>query len=583
MKFQLVILLAIISTCPALCPTKCTCTQDQKNRKTVLCKDGGLIGPLTLQNVSEDTQILKITAPDDNSNMLTMSPVFHSFKQLEEIHITKSNIPQLGKHFFYGLTRLDVLNLSQNNITQPLDHNFRGLDKLKQLLLDDNRIQSLPSGTFRFLHGLKVLSIQRNRITELANRIFLEIGNLTVLKLSGNDLRQLNSEVFSDVQKLRRLECRGCNLRKLHKEIYHFLPHLTYLDLGDNDIMNLHTDDLKDLTNLEHLKLDGNQLLILHDNTFVNQIFLRELDVSRNALTKIAANAFVELYNLTELNLSRNKLGKIHEGAFNYIVGTLEKLDLSGNQLKQHTLKELSCLKFLKELKLSQCGLVETDPKMFPPNLEKLDLSGNFITTINAEHLPTQLDQLDISKNKIRGISEANLIRLDLLSSLNLVDNPWSCDLCYIVPLLERANRSHTFSQVICASPFTMRNKSLGMLEKSQLTWCTAASHSAGDADFFLISQDGKIGIIAASMSVCLLLLTIAAIIGALCYSRRHAAKYYTHEDKLDSEGDNMFQNHSPLFCDGELSFKFPLDAEKKVSIATIEEMSNGHQMLNGT
>lgn len=201
MNIQLIIsLLALVSHSLAMCPTKCSCYLDQKGRRSVLCKEGGFIGPLNLNNVSLDTEIIKITAPDDNNNMLTMSPVFQSYKKLEEIHITKSNIPQLGMHFFWGLTKLDVLNLSQNNITQPLDHNFRGLDKLKELYLDDNRIQSLPSGTFRYLHELKLLSIQRNRIRDLVNRIFLEIGKLKVLKLSGNNLKELNPEVFRDVQ-----------------------------------------------------------------------------------------------------------------------------------------------------------------------------------------------------------------------------------------------------------------------------------------------------------------------------------------------------------------------------------------------
>ncbi|KAL1490371.1 hypothetical protein ABEB36_013080 [Hypothenemus hampei] len=580
------IIMFVVRSTLAMCPTKCSCFLDHKGRNTVLCKEGGMIGPLNLNNVSLDTEVLKITAPDDNNNMLTMSPVFQSYRKLEEIHITKSNVPQLGMHFFWGLRKLDVLNLSQNNITQPLDHNFRGLDKLKELYLDDNRIQSLPSGTFRYLHELKLLSIQRNRITDLANRIFLEIGKLKALKLSGNNLRELNPEVFRDVQELRQFECRGCALKKINKEVYRLLPYLSVLDMGDNEIKAIHADDLKDLANVKVLKLDGNQIFSLHDNTFSNQIALRKLTLARNELTKIGANAFVELYNLTELDLSYNKLEKIHDGAFEAVSSTLEILALSGNQLKTHTLKELGQLQALKELKLSGCGITEYDLDIkknitFPKNLESLDLSANHISVMNTEFLPAKLKSLDIAKNRLRGIDEYNLQRLDHLKSLNLQGNPWSCDLCYIVPLLERANRSATFSDILCVSPYTVRGKSLGMLEKGDLTWCTAASYSTGDADYFLVSSDGNIGIIAASMSVCLLILTILAIIGTLCYSRRHAARYYTHEDKLAIEGENIVDNnHSPLFCDGELSFKFPLDNDsKKITISTIEDIKKEHSI----
>lgn len=199
MTAKLLILLFSASQVSMMCPTKCSCYLDHKGRTSVLCKEGGMVGPLNLNNVSLNTEVIKITAPDDNLNALTMSPVFQSYKKLEEIHVTKSNIPQLGMHFFWSLTKLDILNLSQNNITQPLDHNFRGLSNLRQLYLDDNRIISLPSGTFRFLPELRVLSIQRNNFEELTPRMFLEISKLRTLKLSGNNLRELSPEVFKDV------------------------------------------------------------------------------------------------------------------------------------------------------------------------------------------------------------------------------------------------------------------------------------------------------------------------------------------------------------------------------------------------
>lgn len=187
------------------CAPKCSCFLDHKSRATVTCSDGGMVGPINLQSMNRSIAVLKVTAPEDNANMLTMTPAFQQFTSLEEIHLTRSNIPNLGMHFFWGLTKLEILNLSQNNITQPLDHNFIGLSNLKELNLDDNRISSLPSGTFRHLHNLRVLSLQRNRIREMTPRIFLEIGKLRVLRLSGNDLGELKPEVFKDVQVRRAL------------------------------------------------------------------------------------------------------------------------------------------------------------------------------------------------------------------------------------------------------------------------------------------------------------------------------------------------------------------------------------------
>lgn len=203
MNYKSTLLLFLLSTyfysSASKCPPKCSCYLDSKGRKTVECKEGGMIGPLTLVDVELNTRVLRITAPEDNMNSLQMSPDIQSFKKLEEIHITRSNVPILGKYFFYGLNKLEILNFAQNNITQILDHNFYGIVNLKELYLDDNTIFSLPSGTFTFIADLKVLSIQRNRIKELMPRMFLGLKKLKVLKLSGNYLRELKPEVFEDV------------------------------------------------------------------------------------------------------------------------------------------------------------------------------------------------------------------------------------------------------------------------------------------------------------------------------------------------------------------------------------------------
>jgi hypothetical protein len=130
-----------------------------------------------------------------------------------------------------------------------------------------------------------------------------------------------------------------------------------------------------------------------------------------------------------------------------------------------------------------------------------------------------------------------------------------------------------------------VEGRKLGVVRMSELTWCTVPSQGSGDANFYLLGEDGQLGLIAAGTSVSLLLLTVVGILGVLLYSRRHAAKYYTHEDKLAMDGDSIFDNHSPLFCDErELSFKFPLEGgERKLSVSTIDEIKKEHAITNGT
>lgn len=188
------------------CPSACSCFLDNRRRKVVACNHGG-ITEIPFREMESKTQVIRVTAPEYNYNTLTMDPTIQDFQNLEELHITRSNIPELGVHLFFPLKKLAVLNLSQNNITQPLDEGFRGLQNLKELYLDDNRIHSLPSGTFRYLSSLKVLSLQRNRIQEMMPRMFEQLGKLQVLKLSGNYLRELNYESFKDVLQVRFTNC----------------------------------------------------------------------------------------------------------------------------------------------------------------------------------------------------------------------------------------------------------------------------------------------------------------------------------------------------------------------------------------
>lgn len=386
------------------------------------------------------------------------------------------------------------------------------------------------------------------------------------------------------MQGLRSLECRGCALTRLNNEIYHLLPHLSHLDLGDNEIKTLPPEELRDLTNLRDLKLDGNKITVVQDSTFPHQPMLKKLNLARNQITRISRDAFKDLYNLTELHLGHNKLEKFD--FLQAVSESLEVLILNGNRFQLQALAVLTNVSMLRELRVADCDFADIYADIFPPNLSVLDLSGNHLSVLSKDVLPPYLQKLDLSRNRFRGLSEDVLLFLDNTPSLKLENNLWSCDLCYIVPLLDRVNRSVVFREIVCVSPYIVKGKKLEKIRKKELTWCTSSSYSVSDANFFLIGEDGKVGIIAAGTSVFLLVLTIFAIIGALCYSRRHAARYYTHEDKLAREGESIFDDHhhSPLFCDGELNFKFPLDSgEKKISIATIDELKKEQMITNGT
>lgn len=196
----IVFLPLLLRAVQSICPSECVCSLDDRGRRQVVCTKGGMVVPLPISMIDPAVEVLKITAPDDSQNSLTIGPIFQQFSRIEEIHIVKSNIPAIGKHSFWGVTNLKVLNLSHNNISQVFDSNFRGLVQLTELYLDDNRIESIVSGTFRHLTELRVLSVAKNRITKLAPRQFLSLAKLHHLDLSGNAIEELAPDVFKDVQ-----------------------------------------------------------------------------------------------------------------------------------------------------------------------------------------------------------------------------------------------------------------------------------------------------------------------------------------------------------------------------------------------
>lgn len=193
------LLLIWLCTSTNICPSECSCSIDEKGRKTTTCIEGGMIDSVPVNEMSLDMKVLFISAPENNWNSLTIRPVFQKFKTLEEIRIRRSNIVQIGMHSFWGVPTLKVLDFTFNNLSILFDHNFRGLVYLTELHLDDNSIQRLQSGVFQHLTDLKILTLERNRLKELVPRLFLKLSKLQVLKLSGNRLLELPPEVFKDI------------------------------------------------------------------------------------------------------------------------------------------------------------------------------------------------------------------------------------------------------------------------------------------------------------------------------------------------------------------------------------------------
>ncbi|KAL1490365.1 hypothetical protein ABEB36_013074 [Hypothenemus hampei] len=563
-----------------LCPASCTCISSDKGKRKISCLAGGLSDPIPTGQMDPRIEILEISAPENKKNWLSVTSIFQHFKQLEELYIINSNVNQISMHAFWGVPTLRVLDLSANSITTVFDHNFRGLVNLMELNLDDNRIAQLSTGAFKHLTELRTLSLQRNALKNLVARTFLKLVKLHVLKLSGNPFEELDPEAFKDIPELRTLECRGCGLRRINTQIYHLLPYLTHLDLGHNAIQFLYYDEFQDLHRLHSLKLDGNLFPVILENTFVHQQQLKFLCLARNRIAKIPDTALKNLTSLVELDIGYNKLYKVESVAFSYVAKNLQKLTLSGNNLKMDGVKSiLNTLYNVRELNVAHMKFDKVSADFFPDRIQILNLSFNNFSEIYPEIFPKNLQILDITNNRISGLNASTVEYFQTLKSVNLDGNPWTCDLCHISDVFSRVNKSRLFVNATCAFPSVLKHKPLVKLSLEDIPACGHSAYTEED-----LEETSRRGLFIGL--VCILTFAVSSIVFVVCSCvQRHKRNAAQRDKRTRAERqENSLDTTTSL--KSQISFQFPLDlTEKKLTVSTIDEIKRDERqgMSNGS
>ncbi|CAL4081251.1 unnamed protein product, partial [Meganyctiphanes norvegica] len=563
-----VVLSLSTATVAGRCPTAtCRCEYDLQGRKTVTCDQGEMNDPIPIFDMDRDTKVLRISSPEDESNRLTVGPIFSPLSQLEEVHITHSNVPAIGDNSFWGLRHLRILNLTNNNLTLLLDSHLRGMRGLKALHLDDNNIRSVASATFMSLENLETLTLARNKLRGLAPRMFLLLNRLKNLDLSGNPIQDLDPEVLKDLPDLRVFHCAKCEVSLVRSLVYKVVPLLETLDLRDNQIQSLAPEEYTDLPNLRHLYLDGNLIFELQDYTFKGNA-LQHLGLSKNRMEKISRMAF-EDSSVLNLDLSSNKLGYSQVRHLSPILSHLHELNISNNLISpQHILELIKNANKLKKLNLSRMMLNMLPPDFFnaQSRLEVLNLSSNSLQFIPVDilHSLHSLHVLDLRYNEFRGLPEINLRRLQRVNEVHLDNNPWSCDQCHIPDLKVWLNNTKKFREACkvdiddpkclkCQAPREMFDKPIIEIEGLELQPCPegtfdVAAASAGSGNLSLV-----LGIAIAAVIVILLLIIL--IVGIIMYNR-HSAFYYTHENDSRHhfyENPALHSDHTDITLDEDL------------------------------
>jgi len=178
------------------------------------------------------------------------------------------------------------------------------------------------------------------------------------------------------------------------------------------------------LDRLEFLDLSDNRLADLPDSALTPLCSLQKLDLSGNQLQVLGARWFESLDRLRELDVSRNGLARAASGTLQPLSG-LSILRLAENPLKE---RDVSLLlgtgRRLETVDASRTGLARV-PAALTRSVRALRLAGNRLTTIRSGDLDSYplLRMLDIADNRLMDIENDALGRLEVLEELDLSGN----------------------------------------------------------------------------------------------------------------------------------------------------------------
>ncbi|XP_029318603.1 toll-like receptor 5 [Cottoperca gobio] len=308
------------------------------------------------------------------------------------IGFSYNNLPDPDESTFKGLmnSSVKILDLSKSFIFVLQEAVLSSLQDAIIIDISINKINQIDKNAFNGLQGhLRMLNLSFNLLGEIYSHTFSNLADLRVLDLSYNHIGALGHKAFRGLPKLRALYLTGNSLRKLGYPDP--LPSLDYLFLGDNKLNSLHKIfelgknsiyvDVTDnkLTNLEDVYhiltyfnrlqsffYGGNSIKWCQINTEVavpHNNSLKVLDLHDSSLNVIWAQGmcldlFDHLENLLGLNISFNSLATLPQGIFSGLSSIIE-IDLSSNALT-----------YLQQ-------------DVFPVGLIRLDLSNNFLASLD--------------------------------------------------------------------------------------------------------------------------------------------------------------------------------------------------------
>jgi Leucine-rich repeat (LRR) protein len=329
----------------------------------------------------------------------TLPPSIGNLKMLSTIKLESCNFTGPIPDTIASLTQLVHLDMSHNNFTGPIPDTIASLKQLVHLdMLDNSFSGSIPNSMGR-LTKLVYLDMSYNSFSGSIPNSMARLTQLVYLDMSVNNFSG-SIPIFSMTKNLEILDLSENSLNGQIPISLFCLPSLQSVKLFKNQLSgfnNQFSGQMKEFCNisshlLEDLSLDNNNLEGPMPIFISEHQGLKVLSLSSNHFnSSLQLSVIQQLKNLVYLNLSHNKLNTFPDFLRNQ--SSLEYLDLSDNQIYGEI------------------------PNWFwkLPNLYDVDLSYNFLVTLEGPILNLSLVILDLHSNHLHG-------QLPIISSVPFLD-----------------------------------------------------------------------------------------------------------------------------------------------------------------
>ncbi|XP_053563821.1 SLIT and NTRK-like protein 6 [Bombina bombina] len=464
------------------------------------------------------------------NNIADIEPgAFNNLAILKKLHINYNSLEILREYTFMGLENLEFLQADNNFITTIEPNTFSKLTKLKVLILNDNAIDSLPANIFRFV-PLTHLDLRGNQLQSLSYIGFLEhIGRIIEFQLEDNrwdcncNILQLKTWIdsmprhssISDIVCYSPSSLQGTLLRRLKNEMICSTTPSNDPEDYSGPLALLGTSSINDgrlptkITFLQKGPTKETVIAFPKSTTLLPGLYCpvpcycstpalsgslihcqersiesisdlgpppqnpKKLILAGNLIHIVYKWDFLEYGTLEMLHLGSNRIETIEEYSFMNLT-RLQKFYLNGNHLTTLSPKYFFGLVSVEYLYLEYNGIKEILPGTFSSmqKLKVLYLHNNHIQTL-PEHVFSEvpLSKLNLKSNQFVNLPVSGVLEeLNLISQIELQDNPWDCT-CKIGELKNwiQQYKDVIISEMVCRSPEELTDKDLRSLSLEML------------------------------------------------------------------------------------------------------------------